>query len=108
MSAQAHQEMVAAVAPCIDTSISKTVNVPEDYPYEQFQDLYLSGRRAEAAAAVPEDLIRDTALVGPIGYVKQRLATYAAAGVTTLLVSPLAPTHAERVGAVRELAALIG
>jgi ribonucleoside-diphosphate reductase alpha chain len=40
MSAQAHQQMVAAVAPFIDTSISKTVNVPEDYPYERFQDLY--------------------------------------------------------------------
>ncbi|WP_435870097.1 adenosylcobalamin-dependent ribonucleoside-diphosphate reductase [Eleftheria terrae] len=41
MSAQAHQEMVAAVAPCIDTAISKTVNVPADYPYADFQDLYL-------------------------------------------------------------------
>ena len=40
MSAQAHQQMVAAVAPYIDTSISKTVNVPEDYPYAEFQDLY--------------------------------------------------------------------
>jgi len=40
MSAQAHQEMVAAVAPSIDTSISKTVNVPEEYPYGEFQDLY--------------------------------------------------------------------
>ena len=40
MSAKAHQKMVAAVAPCIDTSISKTVNVPEDYPYSEFQDLY--------------------------------------------------------------------
>ncbi|MEW6098457.1 MAG: adenosylcobalamin-dependent ribonucleoside-diphosphate reductase [Pseudomonadota bacterium] len=41
MSAQAHQEMVAAVAPLIDTAISKTVNVPEDYPYDDFKDLYL-------------------------------------------------------------------
>ncbi len=41
MSAQAHVAMVAAVAPCIDTSISKTVNVPVDYPYEDFQNLYL-------------------------------------------------------------------
>ena len=41
MSAQAHQEMVAAVAPNVDTAISKTVNVPEDYPYERFQDLYM-------------------------------------------------------------------
>jgi ribonucleoside-diphosphate reductase alpha chain len=41
MTAKAHQEMVAAVAPFIDSSISKTVNVPEEYPYSEFQDLYL-------------------------------------------------------------------
>ncbi|BBD77770.1 adenosylcobalamin-dependent ribonucleoside-diphosphate reductase [Hydrogenophilus thermoluteolus] len=41
ISAKDHAAMVAAVAPFIDTSISKTVNVPEDYPYEDFQDLYL-------------------------------------------------------------------
>ena len=41
MSAKAHQQMVAVVAPYIDTSISKTVNVPEDYPYAEFQGLYL-------------------------------------------------------------------
>ena len=41
ISARAHEQMVAAVAPYVDTSISKTVNVPEDYPYEDFQDLYL-------------------------------------------------------------------
>ncbi|MBX3665456.1 MAG: adenosylcobalamin-dependent ribonucleoside-diphosphate reductase [Burkholderiales bacterium] len=40
ISATAHEEMVAAVAPYVDTSISKTVNVPEDYPYGEFQDLY--------------------------------------------------------------------
>jgi ribonucleoside-diphosphate reductase alpha chain len=41
MSAQAHLAMVAAVAPLIDTAISKTVNVPADYPYADFQHLYL-------------------------------------------------------------------
>ena len=41
MSAQAHEAMVAAVAPFIDTAISKTVNVPADYPYEDFQHLYM-------------------------------------------------------------------
>jgi ribonucleoside-diphosphate reductase alpha chain len=41
ISARAHEQMVAAVAPFVDTSISKTVNVPEDYPYAQFQDLYM-------------------------------------------------------------------
>jgi len=42
ISAQAHEEMVAAVAPFIDTSISKTVNVPGDYPYADFEDLYMA------------------------------------------------------------------
>ncbi|MGC2520856.1 MAG: adenosylcobalamin-dependent ribonucleoside-diphosphate reductase [Burkholderiales bacterium] len=41
LSAAAHEQMVAAVAPFIDTSISKTVNVPENYPYAEFQNLYL-------------------------------------------------------------------
>jgi ribonucleoside-diphosphate reductase alpha chain len=41
ISAQAHEQMVAAVAPYIDTSISKTVNVPADYPYAEFEDLYM-------------------------------------------------------------------
>ncbi|MDR2015026.1 MAG: adenosylcobalamin-dependent ribonucleoside-diphosphate reductase [Azoarcus sp.] len=42
ISAAAHKDMVAAVAPYVDTSISKTVNVPENYPYQDFEDLYLS------------------------------------------------------------------
>jgi ribonucleoside-diphosphate reductase alpha chain len=46
ISAEAHKAMVAAVAPFIDTSISKTVNVPEDYPYKDFEGLYLSAWKA--------------------------------------------------------------
>ncbi len=46
ISAQAHKDMVAAVAPYIDTAISKTVNVPEDYPYAEFEDLYLAAWKA--------------------------------------------------------------
>lgn len=46
MSAEAHAAMVAAVAPFIDTSISKTVNVPADYPYDDFQGLYLQAWQA--------------------------------------------------------------
>ena len=42
ISADAHQAMVAAVAPFIDTSISKTVNVAEDYPYADFEGLYMA------------------------------------------------------------------
>jgi ribonucleoside-diphosphate reductase alpha chain len=47
ISARDHMEMVAAVAPFIDTAISKTVNVPEDYPYGEFEDLYLGAWRAQ-------------------------------------------------------------
>jgi ribonucleoside-diphosphate reductase alpha chain len=46
ISAQDHMRMVAAVAPFVDSAISKTVNVPEDYPYEDFKDLYLEAWRA--------------------------------------------------------------
>jgi ribonucleoside-diphosphate reductase alpha chain len=46
MSASAHAAMVAAVAPYVDSAISKTVNVAADYPYADFQDLYLEAWRA--------------------------------------------------------------
>jgi ribonucleoside-diphosphate reductase alpha chain len=46
MSADGHLRMLEAVQPYIDTSISKTVNVPADYPYEDFRGLYLEAWRA--------------------------------------------------------------
>ncbi|MBP6017854.1 MAG: adenosylcobalamin-dependent ribonucleoside-diphosphate reductase [Burkholderiaceae bacterium] len=41
ISAINHMLMVAAVAPYVDAAISKTVNVPVDYPYEEFKELYM-------------------------------------------------------------------
>ena len=46
IAARDHMAMLAAVEPFIDTAISKTVNVPEDYPYEEFKDLYLEAWKA--------------------------------------------------------------
>ncbi len=46
ISARDHMLMVAAVAPYVDAAISKTVNVPEDYPYGDFQDLYMQAWRS--------------------------------------------------------------
>ena len=46
LPARAHAAMVAAVAPYIDTSISKTVNVPADYPYADFEHLYQQAWRS--------------------------------------------------------------
>jgi F420-dependent oxidoreductase-like protein len=71
------------------------------------QDLYLSGRKAEAAAALPDDLVRDTSLVGPLDYVRDRVAAFAGAGVTTLHVTALAPTHKERVHSIEQLRTLV-
>ena len=47
ISAAAHLQMVAAVAPFIDTAISKTVNVPEDYPYQDFENLYMEAWKSQ-------------------------------------------------------------
>ncbi|MGH6611796.1 MAG: adenosylcobalamin-dependent ribonucleoside-diphosphate reductase, partial [Burkholderiaceae bacterium] len=46
MSARDHMKMSAAVQPYIDAAISKTVNVPEDYPFEDFKSLYLEAWHA--------------------------------------------------------------
>ena len=73
---------------------------------DYIQDLYLAGKKAEAIAAVPDELVRCTSLVGPRGFVKERLAAYAEAGVTTLLVHPLAADSAEQVRYVEDLVAL--
>jgi F420-dependent oxidoreductase-like protein len=82
------------------------------YGYEaeakQIQDLYLDGKKAEAAAAVPLELLRAISLVGPAGYVKERLAAFAEAGATTLVVNPLQPGREARVAAVSQLRELIG
>ncbi len=48
MSVDAHVGMVNAVAPFIDTAISKTVNIPVDYPFEDFADLYMKAWQGDA------------------------------------------------------------
>jgi len=72
------------------------------------QDAYLDGRKDEAAALVPASLLEGTSLVGPASLVAERVAAMRESGVTTLNVTPLAGTHAERVALIekiRELAA---
>jgi F420-dependent oxidoreductase-like protein len=48
-------------------------------------EAYLDGRRAEATAAVPDDLVDEVALVGPVGRVRERLTAWREAGVTTIV-----------------------
>jgi len=58
---------------------------------EQIQDLYLDGKKDEAARIVPDALLESMTLCGPEGYVRERLAAYAESGVTCLNVTPVGP-----------------
>jgi len=72
------------------------------------QDAYLDGRKAEAEALVPAELVERISLIGPEGYVAERLAAFRESGVTTLNVTPLAPTHEARVRLIETIRALAG
>jgi F420-dependent oxidoreductase-like protein len=84
--------------------------VVQRYGFEEaartVQDLYLEGRREEAAAALPEELIDAVSLCGPPDVVRERLGVFRAAGVGTLIVSPMAWSFAERREQLRHVAEL--
>ncbi|ETK36353.1 LLM class F420-dependent oxidoreductase [Microbispora sp. ATCC PTA-5024] len=67
------------------------------------QDLYLDGKKEEAAAQVPRELLEKMSLVGPEGHIRERVAALREAGVTTLNVAPFARTHEERVRLVERI-----
>jgi F420-dependent oxidoreductase-like protein len=69
------------------------------------QDLYLDGRKKEAEAAVPAELLELTSLIGPEGYIKERLAAYKESGVTLLNIAPLGRDQVGVVAKIREWAA---
>jgi hypothetical protein len=70
------------------------------------QQHYLAGDRAQAMAALPDELIDLVTLCGPPGRVRDRLAAHREAGVGTLIAAPAARTHEERVAQLRLLADL--
>jgi len=70
------------------------------------QDLYLEGRRGEAMAALPDELIDLVSLCGPAGAVRERLAAFREAGVGTLIVAPVMGTLDDRLEQLRVLAEL--
>jgi F420-dependent oxidoreductase-like protein len=72
----------------------------------EVQDLYLEGRKEDAAAALPAELIDLVTLCGPADRVRERLAVYAQAGVDTLAISPMAFDPAQRLEQLRLVADL--
>jgi F420-dependent oxidoreductase-like protein len=73
----------------------------------EVQDLYLEGKKEEAAAALPAALIDLVSLVGPADRVRDRLRAFRDAGVGTLGVSPMAWTREERIQQLRLVAGLM-
>ena len=82
------------------------------YGYEDeartIQDLYLDGKKDEAAAVVPEELVRAVSLVGPESHVAERVAAFREAGVTTLVLQPLDDSPESRLRAVETMKRLVG
>jgi F420-dependent oxidoreductase-like protein len=73
---------------------------------KKIQDLYLEGKREEAMAAIPDELIDTVSLCGPKDVVRERLAVYRDAGVGTLGITPTAFTALERLEQLRLIAEL--
>ena len=82
------------------------------YGYEDeartIQDLYLDGKKDEAAAVVPEELVRAVSLVGPESHVAERVAAFREAGVTTLVLQPLDDSPEGRLRTVETMKRLAG
>jgi F420-dependent oxidoreductase-like protein len=68
---------------------------------ERIQDLYLGGKKMEAIAAVPDELVDAVALLGPKERIRDRLAVWRETPVTTLIVNSPQPE------AIRVLAELV-
>jgi F420-dependent oxidoreductase-like protein len=68
-------------------------SLAQRYGYEEaaatIQDLYLDGRKGEAAAAVPDDLVDEVSLVGPPERIADRMQIWRDAGITTLIATTL-------------------
>jgi F420-dependent oxidoreductase-like protein len=75
---------------------------------QEIQDLYLDGKRDEAAAAVPDELVDTVTLCGPKDHVRERLSVYRDAGVGTLGITPVAGSKDERIEQLRLVAELAG
>jgi F420-dependent oxidoreductase-like protein len=67
------------------------------------QDLYLTGKKDEAAAAVPDELLEQLTLCGDIGYVRARVDAWRDAGVTNLNVAPVGADSAATMAQFREI-----
>ncbi|MBJ7337581.1 LLM class F420-dependent oxidoreductase [Mycolicibacterium sp.] len=62
--------------------------------------LFRENRKADAAAAIPDELVDDSAIVGDLDFVRAQLVAWEAAGVTTMVVTVDSPEQPEELGAL--------
>jgi alkanesulfonate monooxygenase SsuD/methylene tetrahydromethanopterin reductase-like flavin-dependent oxidoreductase (luciferase family) len=74
---------------------------------DEVQRLFLDRKHREAAEAVPAELIDQTSLIGPRDRIRDRLAAYAEAGVTTLSISAFDATLDQRLHTIRTMAEVL-
>jgi F420-dependent oxidoreductase-like protein len=72
----------------------------------EIQELYLDGRKDDAAAAIPGELIDALSLVGPPAVVRERLTAFRDAGVGTMIIGPVAVAAEDRIAQLRAIAEL--
>ncbi|GBD24069.1 Putative coenzyme F420-dependent oxidoreductase [bacterium HR29] len=75
---------------------------------ERVQELWLAGRRDEAAAIIPDEFVLDANLLGTEAMVRERVRAYRRAGVTTLRVEPAGETLDERLETLARFVQLVG
>ena len=62
---------------------------------EQVQELFLAGRKDEAAAAIPDEYVDEAGLYGPPERIEQRYAAWADSGITGLIIDTHRPEAVE-------------
>jgi F420-dependent oxidoreductase-like protein len=74
---------------------------------EQIQELYLTGKQKEAVGLVTDEMVDEVSLIGPEGYVKERIAALEEAGATTLMVNLADPDPAKAIPTLEALTRLV-
>jgi F420-dependent oxidoreductase-like protein len=75
---------------------------------DEVQSLYLDGKREEAYAAIPDELVDATAMIGTEDEVAERVKRFADAGVDRMIVSPMHGTPEENLHTLERLADMVG
>jgi hypothetical protein len=73
---------------------------------KEIQDLYLDGKKEEAAAKIPRSYLEGAALVGPRSFVEERVAAFAQAGVTHLQLGLSGPVE-QKVATIEAMRSIV-